>query len=100
VNISTPGSIQTPAFPITDPNRYPVLGTTGGQPATFMPDANQNRPPRTNQFSFGIQREITPSFVMEASYVGNRIAWLGSGNGVGTSVPGPLGNLSRLSPQA
>lgn len=55
-----------------------------------MPDANQNRPPRENQFSFGVQREITRSFVMEAAYVGNRVVWLS----------GSLGNLSRLSPQA
>jgi hypothetical protein len=98
VNIGVPGSIQTPAFPITDPNRYPILGTVTGAPV--IPDANQNRPPRTNQFSLGIQREITNSFVMEASYVGNRIAWLGSGNGVAGGPAGPLGNLSRLSPQA
>ncbi|HEY6342569.1 MAG TPA: TonB-dependent receptor [Bryobacteraceae bacterium] len=88
VNIEVPGSIQTPAWPVTDPNRYPVLGTTGGTPTNFAPDANQNRPPRENQFSFGVQREITRSFVMEAAYVGNRVVWLS----------GPLGNLSRLSP--
>ena len=87
VNIEVPGSIATPAWPVTDPNRYPVLGTLTGVPV--MPDPNQNRPPRENQFSFGIQREITRSFVMEASYIGNRVAWLAGG----------LGNLSRLSPQ-
>ena len=87
VNIEVPGSIATPAFPVTDPNRYPVLGTLTGAPV--MPDANENRPPRSNQFSLGIQREITRSFVMEAAYVGNRVVWLAGG----------LGNLSRLSPQ-
>jgi hypothetical protein len=97
VNIETPGSIATPAFPVTDPNRYPLLGTVTGTPV--IPDANQNRPPRTNQFSFGVQREITRSFVMEASYVANRIAWLGSGNLVSGGPAGPLGNLSRISPQ-
>ncbi len=92
VNIEVPGSIATPVFPVTDPNRYPVLGTVGvGTAATapVMPDANQNRPPRENQFSIGIQREVTRSFVMEAAYVGNRVVWLA----------GALGNLSRLSPQ-
>ncbi len=90
VNIQVPGSIATPAFPVTDPNRYPVLGTAGGTGnAPYMADANQNRPPRANQFSIGIQREITPSFVMEASYVGNRVAWLTGG----------LGELSQTSPQ-
>ena len=63
-----------------------------------MPDANQNRPPRTNQFSVGVQREITRNFIMEASYVANRVVWLGSGNGVSGGPAGPLGNLSRISP--
>jgi Carboxypeptidase regulatory-like domain len=90
VNIETPGSIATPAFPINDPNRYPVPGTIGGLPTGFLPDANQNRPPRANQFSFGVQQEITRNFVMEAAYVGNRVAWLPNG---------PLGNFDRISPQ-
>jgi hypothetical protein len=89
VNIETPGSIVPPAWPVTDPNRYPVLGTTGGTPGGFVPDKNQNRPPRANQFSIGIQREITRNFVMEASYVGNRVVWLPTG---------PLGFFSQISP--
>jgi hypothetical protein len=97
VNIESSGSIVTPVFPVTDPNRYPVQGTLTGAPV--IPDANQNRPPRTNQFSFGIQREVTRNFLVEASYVANRVVWLGSGNGVGSGVAGPLGNLSRISPQ-
>jgi hypothetical protein len=60
VNIQVPGSIASPAFPVTDPNRYPTKGTAGGVGnAPYMADGNQNRPPRANQFSFGIQREIT-----------------------------------------
>src|SRR5262249_21702183 len=78
------GAIVSPAWPVTDPNRYPIANTTTGVP--FMPDANQNRPPRINQWSVGIQREITKNFVMEASYVANRAAWLS----------GPLGYLSQI----
>ena len=74
VNIQTPGSIVQPAWPVTDPNRYPVAGTVSGAP--FMPDANQNRPPRVNQWSIALQREITRDFVMEASYVANRAVWI------------------------
>ena len=81
VNIEIPGSIATPALPVTDPNRYPVPGTVGGQPANYVPDPNQNRPPRQNQFSFGVQREITRNFVMEAAYVGNRVVWLSGPSG-------------------
>ena len=88
VNIEVPGAIQTPVWPVTNNNIYPNLGTTSPKPV--MPDANQNRPPRENQFSLGIQREITRSFVMEAAYVGNRVAWLS----------GPLGYQSQISPAA
>lgn len=90
VNIQTPGAIVSPAWPITDPNRYPVLGTVSGAPT--MPDANQNRPPRVNQWSLGLQREITRNFIVEASYVANRAVWI---NGLGA---GPAGFLSQTSP--
>jgi hypothetical protein len=93
INVSTPGSILTPQWPTTNPFVLPLPGTTGGLPVVtngvFVPDGNQNRPPRVNQFSVGIQREITPNFVMEASYVANRAVWLS----------GPLGLLSQISPQ-
>jgi hypothetical protein len=88
VNIEAPGAIQSPAWPVTNPNQYPNLGST--TPAPSVPDAQENRPPRVNQFSAGFQREITRSFVMEATYVGNRAAWIGGGS---------LGRLSQLSPQ-
>ncbi|HEY6342809.1 MAG TPA: TonB-dependent receptor [Bryobacteraceae bacterium] len=91
VNVETPGAIQTPAWPVTNPYQYPNLGSTA--PAPFVPDGNENRPPRINQFSAGFQREITKSLVMEATYVGNRGAWIGA-NGASS-----LGRLSQLSPQ-
>jgi hypothetical protein len=96
VNIETPGAIVAPTWPVTDPNRYPVAGTVGtiGSVPT-MPDANQNRPPRINQWSIGIQREITRNFVMEASYVGNRGVWE---QGAAFGGSGPLGFLSQISP--
>ncbi|HEY7391964.1 MAG TPA: TonB-dependent receptor [Bryobacteraceae bacterium] len=78
VNVSTPGSIVQPTWPVTNPFIYPVPGTVGvpGTSTPLVPDANQNRPPRINQFSFGFQREITPNFILEASYVANRAVWL------------------------
>jgi hypothetical protein len=92
VNIATPGAIVQPTWPVTDPNIYPPPGTVGipGVSTPYVPDANENRPPRINQFSVGVQREITKDFVLEASYVGNRAVWLPSG---------PLGFLSQTSPQ-
>jgi hypothetical protein len=90
VNISTPGAIIQPVWPATNPTIYPIPGTAGvgGQTPT-VPDRNENRPPRINQFSFGIQREITRDLVVEASYVANRAVWLA----------GSLGELSQISPQ-
>jgi hypothetical protein len=97
VNISTPGAIVTPTWPVTNPNIFPVPGTIAapnnpflGTTGPYAPDKNENRPPRINQFSFGIQQEITRNFILEASYVGNRAVWLGAG---------PLGYLSQTSPQ-
>ena len=88
VNIEAPGAIQSPTWPVTNPYQYPNPGSTA--PAPTVPDAQENRPPRINQFSAGFQREITRSFVMEATYIGNRAAWIGGGS---------LGRLSQLSPQ-
>ncbi len=93
INVATPGSIVTPQWPTTNQFVLPLPGTTGGLPVVtngvFVPDGGQNRPPRINQFSAGFQREVTRDFVLEASYVGNRAAWLS----------GPLGMLSQTSPQ-
>jgi hypothetical protein len=90
VNISTPGAIVQPSWPVTNPTIYPVAGTAGVTGQTpIVPDANENRPPRINQFSVSIQREITRDFVVEASYVANRAVWLA----------GTLGRLSQISPQ-
>lgn len=50
----------------------------------YVPEANENRPPRINQFSFGVQQEVTKDLIVKAYYVGNRAVWLGSG---------PLGSL-------
>lgn len=95
VDISTPGSIVQPSWPATNPSIYPIAGTAGiaGQ-TPFAPDRNENRPPRVNQFSVSIQREITRNLVVEASYVANRAVWLTT---TGTTI-GTLGRLSQISP--
>ena len=86
VNISGAGAIPQPVWPVSynspycgincqnPASIYPNYGTTVGSPT--MPDANQNRPPRINQYSLGIQREVTRDFILEASFVGNHAAWL------------------------
>lgn len=90
VNISTPGAITQPVWPVTNPTIYPIAGTTGVPGQTpLVPDRNENRPPRINQFSVSIQREIGRDLLVEASYVANRAVWLA----------GSLGELSQISPQ-
>src|ERR1019366_2335879 len=93
VNVSTPGSIVSPSWPNTNPSRFPAPLPTGaltvGGTLPFMPDGNENRPPRVNQWSFGFQREITKDFIAEASYVGNRGVW---------EPGGPLAYNSQISP--
>ncbi|HWB97844.1 MAG TPA: hypothetical protein VG672_14115, partial [Bryobacteraceae bacterium] len=87
INTQIPGFLLQPVWPVTNPNIYPLtLGTTTGTPV--MPDANMYRPPRLNQWSIGIEREITRNLVGEVSYVGNRQVWL----------PGPLGYANQISP--
>jgi hypothetical protein len=83
VNETTPGFIAQPAWPVTNPNQYPAVAGTIGTAPTW-PDQQENRPPRVSQWSAGFQREITRSFVMEASYVANRAAWLSGFLGGGT----------------
>lgn len=40
-------------------------------------DVNAGRPSRQYQWSIGLQREITRNLVVDASYVANRVVWLG-----------------------
>ena len=65
-------------------------------PATV--DPNGGRPPRINQWNVSLQREVTRDLVLEASYVGNRGAWLQAGGNLITynainpsAVPASLG---------
>jgi len=79
LSIDQPGTVLSPTWPIVDnPNIYPTLGTMTGAPT--MLDKNTYRPPRENQWSAGIEREVSRDFVVEASYVANRVVWL-SGQG-------------------
>ncbi|MBV9507037.1 MAG: hypothetical protein JO323_18755, partial [Acidobacteriia bacterium] len=98
VNIATPGAIVSPTWPVTDPNVFPPAPGVLGAPNTpfgpttspYVPDPNENRPPRIMQFNIGFERQITPNFVVDVAYVGNRAVWLPGG---------PLGFLSQISPQ-
>jgi hypothetical protein len=63
-------------WPNFDPGKLPVPSNGLLPPASpntiFNPSA---RPPRTLQWSFGVQREVHKNVVVEATYVGNRGVW-------------------------
>ena len=95
VNLQTPGAIPHAVWPTFDPGLFPAVGTTAQSPAAL--DSQAGRPARQNQYSFGIQREISRNLVVEASYVGNRGVWWGGEGGLGGGG-GPLGYLNQVSP--
>ncbi len=61
------------SWPTLDPGLYPSVGTTSGAPPVI--DQNGGRPARQWMYQAGIQREVLPDLVVEASYVGNRGVW-------------------------
>ena len=61
-----------------DPGLRPTAGQINTPPAYI--DRNGGRPPRINQWSLGLQRQITTNLVVEAAYVGNRGVWFPANN--------------------
>src|SRR5581483_10934198 len=87
-SIDNPGTMPQPSWPNFNAGQTPLPGSTTSTFLGYL-DPGASRPPRQNQWSIGIQREITSNFVVEASYVGNRGVWW----------TGPLGYLNQVSPQ-
>ena len=67
----------SPVWPVFGAGVAPV-SPTGAQPlptgVAFL-DPSAGRPPRQNEWSIGIQREITKNIALETSYVANRGVW-------------------------
>jgi len=87
--LNVPGTIPQPTWPNFSVGQTPLPGATTSSFLAYL-DPGASRPPRQNQWSLGLQREITRDFVLEGAYVGNRGVWWS----------GPLGYLNQLSPQA
>ncbi len=87
-NVSTAGALPQPVWPNFDPGQTPLPGQITGFTGFTSLDRNAARPPRQNQYSIGIEREMTRDLVFDASYVGNRGVWWA----------GPLGYLNQVSP--
>ncbi len=56
-----------------NPGLYPQPGQINNPPAIL--DINAARPPRMTQWNISLQRQITPTLLIEAAYVGNRGVW-------------------------
>jgi hypothetical protein len=56
-----------------DPGLRPRTGQIDSPGA--LTERNGGRPPRLNEWSIGVQRELMKDLVVEANYVGNRGAW-------------------------
>jgi hypothetical protein len=88
-SLNVAGTIPQPSWPNFSSSQTPLPGQTSSGFLSYL-DPGAARPARQNQWSMGIQREITPNTVIEAAYVGNRGVWW----------PGPLGYLNQVSPAA
>ncbi len=76
----------------------PGLVPTPGQlnPPNYYIDPNGARPPRINQWSIGVQRQITGDLMIEAAYVGNRGVWISQPNAI--FATNTLVNLNAINP--
>jgi hypothetical protein len=90
LNVQDPAALPKPVWPNFTPGLFPLPGTTNNALAAL--DRNAGRPPRQNQWSIGLQRELNRNLVVEASYVANRGVWW---SGIGQQN---LGLLNQVSP--
>ena len=72
--LNQPGTIPQPIWPNFSVSQTPLPGSTTSGFLAYL-DPGASRPPRQDQWSIGLQREITRDFVIEAAYVGNRGVW-------------------------
>ena len=87
-NPITPGQI---AWPNLSSSYYPIGGIVPGTgPQSY--DPNGGRPARQYQYSAGIQREVVPNLVLDASFVGNKGIWWAT-----STTGGALTSLNYLS---
>jgi hypothetical protein len=94
--LNAPGTIPQPAWPNFDAGQTPLPGATTSGFLNYI-DPHAARLPRQNQWSIGVQRQITENALVEAAYVGNRGVWWSGGT---TTAPvGPYGYVNQVSPQ-
>jgi hypothetical protein len=88
LSAGVPQSLRSLTFPNFNAGQYPAV--VNGVPnlgsfPSFVIDRNAGRPARIFQWSLGVQRQLTNTMIVEASYVGNRGVWW-QANGFGYNV--------------
>ena len=69
----SPAAITATHF---DPGAYPNIGQLNSPPPFIVP--NNGRPPRFQQTTFGVEREIVNNLTVKYLYIDNRGVWLNS----------------------
>jgi hypothetical protein len=77
-----------------NPGIIPSMGQLNA--GIYYLDPNAGRPSRINQWSLGIQRQITKDLALEAAYVGNRGVWESQSGGI--FAQNTLISLNALNP--
>ena len=90
-SIDAAGALPRPIWPSFDPGQSPLPGQITGFTGFGYVDPHASRPPRQDQWSIGLQREVTKDFVIEGSYVGNRGVWW-------TGIPSVGGYINQVAP--
>jgi hypothetical protein len=96
---SSASVLPQPAWPNFLPGQTPLPGQIVGYNGFTSLDRNASRPPRQNQWSIGIQRELSRDLVVEASYIGNRGVWW-QGLTTGSNSNAQSGLLNQVGPAA
>jgi hypothetical protein len=91
--------LPQPTWPNFNPGQSPLPGQITGYTGFTSLDRNASRPPRQNQWSVSLQREISRNFVLEASYISNTGVWW-QGTGIASNTNSQLGLLNQISPAA
>jgi hypothetical protein len=76
--LNASGTIPQPVWPNFNVGQTPLPGQTSSGFLSYL-DPGAARPPRQNQWSIGLQRDITANTLIEMAYVGNRGVWWSGG---------------------
>jgi hypothetical protein len=95
--LNTPGAVPQPVWPNFSPSQTPLPGQTTSGFLEYI-DPHAGRPARQNQWSVGVQREISQNISIEGAYVGSRGVWWSTTAGSPTVAGGSYGYINQVAP--